>query len=278
MDINSDTPDSVEDASEATPPRSPRSGLYKIALLAGVAIAFGVIYFLFGEYLQLETLAGYEAALLSYGESHLTLTITAAILIYAVVTGLSIPGALVLTIAYGWYFSRVLEPTLGGVGGIVGAIAIVSVSSTSGATIGFLLSRYLLRDTIQQRFPRYVEKFDRAIRDEGPFYLFSLRLFPGAPFFVVNLAMGLTPINTLTYWWVSQLGMLPGTSVYVYGGAQVPTLAKLADDGVTGLISINLLIALAVLALFPLALKLAYKFFVRKPVVGEAEVASEQSS
>ena len=118
---------------------------------------------------------------------------------------------------YGWYF------------GLAPAVILVSFASTSGATIAFLLSRYLFRDAIQTRFRDQLAKFNQALQREGAFYLFTLRLIPAVPFFVINVVMGLTPIRTLTFWWVSQVGMLAGTIVYVYAGSTIPSLAHLAD-------------------------------------------------
>ncbi|HET7160007.1 MAG TPA: TVP38/TMEM64 family protein, partial [Burkholderiales bacterium] len=123
---------------------------------------------------------------------------------YIVVTGLSLPGAAVLTLVAGALF------------GLLWGTLIVSFASSIGATLAFLSSRYLLRDGVRTRFGDKLKAVDDGIKKDGAFYLFALRLVPAFPFFLINLAMGLTPIRTRTFYWVSQLGMLAGTLVYVY--------------------------------------------------------------
>ncbi len=174
---------------------------------------------------------------------------------YVAVTGLSIPGATVLTLAYGWFF------------GFWRGLLIVSLASTLGATLAFLLARFLLRDAVQSRFGDRLKTFNEALKREGAFYLFTLRLIPLVPFFVLNLVMGLTPIKTLTYWWVSQLGMLPGTALFVYAGSSVPDLATLADKGTSGILTPNVLIAFALLGIFPLAVKHIMRWTGKQPTL-----------
>ena len=123
-------------------------------------------------------------------------------------------------------------------------MVLISFASTTGATIAFLLSRYLFRSAIQEKFGKRLLRFNEALQREGPFYLFTLRLIPAIPFFVINVVMGLTPLKTFTYWWVSQLGMLPATFVYVYAGSSVPTLAQLAERGTSGILTPRILGAL----------------------------------
>ncbi|MDB5334649.1 MAG: ydjZ 4 [Planctomycetaceae bacterium] len=177
-----------------------------------------------------------------------------AFVLYVVVAGLSLPGAAIMTLAYGWMFR--FWP----------ALILVSLSSTTGATVAFLMSRYLLRDVIQHRFGQQLAGFNAAFEREGAFYLFTLRLIPAAPFFVVNAGMGLTPISVRTYWWVSQLGMLPGTILYVYAGTSLPGLDELKNPSVTKILSPQLLIAFTVLGLFPLLVKKIATRFVRPSV------------
>jgi uncharacterized membrane protein YdjX (TVP38/TMEM64 family) len=132
------------------------------------------------------------------------------------------------------------------------------------------MSRYLVRDVIEQRFGRKLEKFQSALAREGPYFLFSLRLIPAAPFFLINVMMGLTPIHTWTFWWVSQLGMLAGTIVYVYAGASVPDLHVLADQGINAVFSPSqlgqIVAACVLLGSFPLAMRWSLKrLIVAKP-------------
>lgn len=215
----------------------------KLFVLAGVLAIAATGYARFGDSLTLESLSSQESSLRTFGAEHPVLVYAIAFAIYVAVTGLSLPGAAVLTLAFGWYF------------GLVRGLALVSFASTSGATIAFLLSRYLLRDTIQAKFGDKLTSFNENLQREGAFYLFTLRLIPAVPFFIINLVMGLTPMKTRTFWWVSQVGMLAGTAVFVYAGSTFPTLAALAEQGAGGIISPELLAAFVALGMFPLAAK-----------------------
>ncbi len=153
--------------------------------------------------------------------------------IYVAVTGLSLPGAAILTLVAGAIF------------GLLWGLVIVSFASTIGATLAFVASRFLLRDWVQGRFGEKLKSINDGVAREGAFYLFALRLVPVFPFFVINLLMGLTPIRTWTYYWVSQLGMLAGTAVYVYAGTQLGAFK----------IGAGLIGAFVLLGLFPLIAK-----------------------
>ena len=154
------------------------------------------------------------------------------------VTGLPLPGAAVMTLAGGAVF------------GLGWGLLLVSFASSIGATLAFLASRYLLRVAVQAKFGDRLQALDAGIEKEGGFYLFSLRLVPVFPFFVINLAMGLTPIRTWTFYWVSQLGMLAGTLAYVKAGTQ---LARI--DSAAGILSPMLIASFAVLGILPLLAK-----------------------
>ena len=213
----------------------------KLSLILGVVFAFAIVYRFFGDQLNLKALAEKETQIRAFQQSYPFLIYCLAFAIYVTVSGLSIPGgATVLTIVYGWVFG--FWPTL----------VLVSFASTLGATLAFLTSRYLFRDPFQRRFADRLQTFNSALEREGAFYLFTLRMNPVFPFFVVNLVMGLTPIKTFTYWWVSQLGMLPGTAVFVFMGSSV-SLSTLAEDGVGNLLP--LFVAFAILGVFPLLAK-----------------------
>jgi len=226
----------------APPGPKPRRWL-KPLVFALVAAAAALGYWQFGDALSLENLAARETELRDAKAAAPLLVFAAGFVLYVAVTGLSLPGAAVLTLASGWFF------------GVWQGILLVSFASTSGATLAFLFSRYLFRDAIRRKFGERLEKFNAALEQEGPFYLFTLRLIPVVPFFVINLVMGLTPIRTWTFWWVSQLGMLAGTAVYVYAGAAVPSLGELAKDGIGGILSLRVLVAFAILGLFPITVK-----------------------
>ena len=223
----------------------------KIAVFLLVAGIIVVAYTQFGDTLTIQNLAQQETQLRGFQQEHPVLVYGAAFLIYVVVTGFSLPGAAVLTLVYGWYF------------GLLEGVVLVSFASTTGATLAFLLSRFLFRDAIHKRFGDRLATFNQALEKEGPFFLFTLRLIPAVPFFVINAVMGLTPIRTRTFWWVSQLGMLAGTAVFVYAGSSVPNLQTLADQGIGAVFTpsqlTQLVIAFVLLGVFPLIVRYAMK-------------------
>lgn len=228
--------------STSSAPRS-GSGTTRVVVLAGVLIAAGLGYWQFGDSLSLESLAAREQQLQNYRDTYPVIVYAAAFTIYVAVTGLSLPGAAALTLSYGWFF------------GFVPTVVLVSFASTLGASIAFLLSRYIFGESLQHRFHDQLASFNAALETDGAFYLFTLRLIPLVPFFVINVVMGLTRLPLRTFWLVSQIGMLPGTMAYVYAGASVPNLQTLSEQGLKGIVSTNLLIAFAVLGLLPLVLK-----------------------
>ncbi len=217
--------------------------LVKLLILVALAAVMLLGYFQFRDVLSLENLAEQEGKLREWKNANPVLVLGAAFLLYVAITGISLPGATGLSLVYGWFF------------GWIPGVVLVSFASTTGATVAFLLSRYLFRDTMDRRFGDRLAAFDRNLEEDGPFYLFTLRLIPAVPFFVINVVMGLTKMKTWTYWWVSQVGMLPGTLVYLYAGSSVPSLRELAETGVGGLLSTNMFIALAILGLFPITVK-----------------------
>lgn len=219
----------------------------KLVLLVLVVAAIVGGYLQFGDALSLEGIAARESSLRSYQTANPVLVFGLAFAIYVAVTGLSLPGAAVLTLVFGWYF------------GFLPALFLVSFASTTGASLAFLMSRYVLRSSIQTRFGDKLATFNDALARDGAFYLFTLRLVPAVPFFVINLVMGLTPVRLGTYWWVSQLGMFPGTAVYVYAGATVPDLQTLSEQGAGGILSPQLLAAFVLLGIFPLLVKLVMR-------------------
>lgn len=220
-----------------------RAGVSKVVALVVVVIVIASAYLFFRDTLSLDRLAEQQSHLRQYQNDHPIQVYFIAFAVYATVTGLSLPGASVLTLVYGWYF------------GIVRGVVLVSFASTTGATLAFLLSRYLLRDVVQRSFGDRLSAFNQALASEGAFYLFTLRLIPAVPFFIINVVMGLTPIRTGTYWWVSQLGMFPGTIAYVYAGSTIPDLKTLAERGAGGVLSPQLIAAFVALGLLPLIVK-----------------------
>jgi pyruvate/2-oxoglutarate dehydrogenase complex dihydrolipoamide dehydrogenase (E3) component/uncharacterized membrane protein YdjX (TVP38/TMEM64 family) len=208
-----------------------KARLALFALIAAAAVAF----FAFGGYelLRPENLKSLLERVQGYYQARPVPTALAFFAAYVAVTGLSLPGAAVMTLLAGAIF------------GLLWGVVIVSFASTLGATLAFLASRFLLRDWVQARFGDKLKRINDGVAREGAFYLFALRLVPAFPFFAINLLMGLTPIRTWTYFWVSQVGMLAGTVVYVYAGT------KLGEFRISG----ELLLAFALLGLFPLAAK-----------------------
>lgn len=204
-------------------------------LILGVA-AFR--YFDLGQYLTLDYLKASQQQFQALYQSNRFLVVAAYMGIYIAVTALSLPGAAVLTLAGGGLF-----------GLAVGTVA-VSFASTIGATLACMVSRFLLREWVQNKFGDRLATINAGIEKEGAFYLFSLRLVPIFPFFVINLLMGLTRMRLFTYYWVSQIGMLAGTIVYVNAGKE---LAKI--DSLSGIMSPGVLISFAILGLFPIGVK-----------------------
>jgi len=225
---------------ETAKPGNPAIKILVLIAVVGLAI-FG--YLKFGSTLSLDNLATKESALRKYQGNNPILVIGIAFLIYVAVTGLTLPFAVVLTLVIGWFF------------GFWQALILVSFASTAGSTLAFLSSRFILRDSIQAKFGNYLTRFNEALDKEGAFYLFSLRLIPYIPFWIINLVMGLTPIRVSTFWWVSQIGMLPGTAIFVYTGASFPSLKELADRGLSGILSLELGLAFVLLSTFPLIAK-----------------------
>lgn len=225
----------------------------RLAGLAALVVIAAAGHVWFSEVLTIESVVSWETALRGYQESSPRVVYGAAFAGYVVLAGLSLPGAFVLTLVLGWYF------------GFLQSLLLVSFASTTGASIAFLLSRYLLRDQFRSRFGARLRTFNDALARDGAFYLFTLRLVPLVPFFLVNLVMGLTPVTLGTFWWVSQIGMLPGTAVYAYAGASVPDLRDLSQRGAEGIMSPEVLLAFALIWLFPLVTKLILKRIRSRP-------------
>ena len=212
----------------------------KKAVLALVLIGAIAAYFAFdlGQYLSLANFKASQADIVAAKAANPALYIAGFFLLYVAVTGLSIPGAAIMSLVAGALF------------GVVLGTLIVSFASTMGATLAFLSSRYLLRDWVQGKFGERLRAVDDGLEKDGAFYLFTLRLIPVFPFFVINLLMGLTRIKTGTFFWVSQIGMLPATIVFVNAGTQISRIESTA-----GLLSPTLIASFVALAFFPWAAK-----------------------
>ncbi|HEY4998112.1 MAG TPA: FAD-dependent oxidoreductase, partial [Usitatibacter sp.] len=205
--------------------------LVVLILIAALVAAF--FAFDLKQYVSIEYFQAKRAVIEAYFQANPVQTGAVFFAVYVAVTGLSLPGAAILTLVGGAIF------------GILWGTAIVSFASSIGATLAFLASRYLLRDWVQSKFGDKLKPINDGIAREGAFYLFALRLVPAFPFFVINLVMGLTPIKTRTFYWVSQVGMFAGTIVYVYAGTQLGQFR----------ISAGLIAAFVILGVFPIAAK-----------------------
>ena len=210
-------------------------------LLLATLIATVLILLLFFDvhhYLTLEYLKSSKDKLDVYYQDNPLLVLGTYFVIYLASTAFSLPGAAILSLAGGSLF------------GLTTGTLVVSFASTIGATLAMLIARVLLRDWVKDRFASQMETINSGMLKEGAFYLFTLRLLPAVPFFVINLVMGLTPLRTATFFWVSQLGMLPATLVYVNAGSELGKIQSIDD-----ILSPQLIISFVLLGIFPLLVK-----------------------
>ncbi|EHS1089195.1 TVP38/TMEM64 family protein [Vibrio cholerae] len=213
--------------------------MYKKLIIAIVLIAIAALLVTqFSQYLTLDVAKAKQAELANYIDAHLLQAALIYFLVYVLLTAFSIPGATVVTLLgaalFGFWLSLLLA----------------SFASTIGATLAFLSSRFLLRDWVQAKFADKLQTINQGIERDGAFYLLSLRLIPIFPFFLINLVMGLTPISTWRYYWVSQLGMLPGTAVYLNAGTQLAEISSLGE-----IVSLPVLASFVLLGVFPIVVK-----------------------
>ena len=217
----------------------------KIILIV-IIISLIASFFIFdvGQYISLAFLKAKQTDIENYYISNPVKTALFFFSIYVIATGLSLPAAGILTLAGGAIF------------GVLFGTVLVSFASTIGATLAFLASRFLFRDFIQNRFTDKLKVINQGIEKDGAFYLFTLRLVPVFPFFIINLVMGLTPIRTLTFALVSQIGMLAATIVFVNAGTQLAKINELGD-----ILSPKLIASFILLGLFPLIAKKSVDLF-----------------
>ena len=202
----------------------------RVVLIAVIIVAMTVFYSF-----ELQQYLSRDLFLQLYQENPF-LTAGIFFLAYVAVTGLSLPSAALMTLIGGAIF------------GFWTGLLLISFASTMGATLAFLFSRMLLQESVQKKFGRYLTIANEGIEKDGAFYLFTLRLIPAIPFFAINLVMGLTLIRTWTFYWVSQVGMLAGTMVFVNAGAQLGQVQSLS---VSGILTPNLIFSFVLLAAFP---------------------------
>ena len=225
--------------------------IFTRALILFVAVVLLILFFVFDlhQKITLEGLKSGLGQLQAWRDAAPFEIALGYFLLYVLTTALSLPGALVLTLAGGAVF------------GFIEGFLLVSFASTLGATLAFLAARYVLRDWVQQRFGEKLKPINEGIQKEGAFYLFTLRLVPVFPFFLINLLMGLTPMRPLTYYWVSQVGMLAGTIIYVNAGTQLAAI-----DSLNGILSPAIIFSLAALGLFPLIAKKIIDIFKKNKI------------
>ncbi|WP_194435877.1 TVP38/TMEM64 family protein [Vibrio fluminensis] len=215
-----------------------------IALIALIALLITQ----FGDQLTLENAKAQQAVLGNFIEQNFIVAAVTYFAAYVAITAFSIPGAAVVTLLGAALF------------GFWTSLLLVSFASTLGATLAFLSSRFLLRDWVQGKFGDKLNAINQGVAKDGAFYLFSLRLIPVFPFFLINLLMGLTPITTARFYLVSQIGMLPGTAVYLNAGTQLAQI-----DSLSGIVSPSVLVSFALLGLFPIIAKWAMNKFRGQP-------------
>lgn len=219
-------------------------------LLIAIALIIAAFFMLdLGQYLTLDSLKAHQQDLAEYIQSHWLQAFIVYFLIYVTATALSLPGAIILTLGAGALF------------GLGWGLLLASFASTIGATLAFLVSRFLLRDWVKSTFSERIKAIDKGVEKDGPFYLLSLRLVPIFPFFVINLVMGVTSIKTVTYYLVSQVGMLIGTAVYVNAGTQLAEVEAVSD-----IVSGDLILSFVLLGIFPLVAKLILNVIKQKRV------------
>jgi uncharacterized membrane protein YdjX (TVP38/TMEM64 family) len=226
-----------------------------VAVITGIVIGLKVINV--GDYLTLSYMKESQQHFQElYREQSLTvLAVYAGI--YILVTSLSLPGAAVMTLAAGALF------------GLVAGTVVVSFASTIGATLACFISRFILRDWVQGRFGDRLKTVNEGIENEGAFYLFTLRLIPVFPFWLINLLMGLTKMPLKTFYWVSQAGMLAATIVYVNAGRELGKIESLS-----GIFSPTLILSFILLGLFPLMTKKAIAFYKAKKGKNDTLISS----
>ena len=209
-----------------------------IVLILVVAAIAAFFIFDLGKYFSLDYFKSQQSAIAAYNLANPIQTALIFLLAYIAVTALSLPGAAIMTLVAGAIF------------GLIWGVIIVSFASTIGATLAFLVARFLLRDSIQAKFGDKLKAFNAGVEKEGGFYLFTLRLVPAFPFFMINVVMGLTSMKATTFFWVSQIGMLAGTVVFVYAGQQLSEITSLK-----GILSPGLIGAFVLIGILPLVAK-----------------------
>ena len=228
----------------------------KKTVIVGVIVIIIALFFALDlqQYLNLSYIQESRDSFQALLARHPVRVTGAFFILYIGVTALSLPGAAVMTLAGGALF------------GFWAGVVLVSFASSIGATLACAVARYLFRDWTKARLGTWYDKINAGIQKEGAFYLFTLRLIPAVPFFVINLGMALTEMRLWTFYWVSQVGMLAGTAVYINAGNQLGQISKMGD-----ILSLPLIISFVILGIFPLAVKKIVNFVRAKAGKGKVD-------
>lgn len=226
-----------------------KQGLANKLIILGLIIAAILAFWLLdlGQYFSLDYIKSSQARFQQYYAQHPSLMLGGYFVVYVLVTAFSLPGAAVMTLLGGALF------------GFWWTLLVVSFASSIGATIACFFARFVLGRWVQNKFGDKLGPINRGVEREGAFYLFTLRLVPIFPFFVINLVMGLTKMRLWTFYWVSQVGMLAGTAVYTNAGKELGQISSLS-----GILSPGLIISFVILGLFPLAVKKGLGWYRRR--------------
>ena len=206
-----------------------------IFFLASIMAGF---FFDIGQYLSFETIKEQHEKLILLIESNFIFYFILFFFIYIIVTAFALPFAAIKTVLAGALF------------GLIPGVILTSFASSIGSTLCFLMSRFVLRDFVQNKYSKYLDKINKGIKDDGIYYLFFLRLSPIFPFFIINLVFGLTKMKTMTFYIISQIGMLIGTVVFVNAGVQLSKISSMSD-----ILSFNLILSFILIGLVPLIIK-----------------------
>jgi uncharacterized membrane protein YdjX (TVP38/TMEM64 family) len=222
--------------------RSRRTWLKPLVFLTLAVVVAGLSIY-FRDHLTLAGLADEVERLRQWRDRHLLAVALLLAAVFVISTGLSMPSVITLSVICGSLL------------GMWGGLVVASFSETAGATVAFLISRYLLRSAMEDRWKETIERADRMLDRDGVFYLLSLRLIHVIPSWMINLVLGCTRVPASTFWWTTQLGMLPATSLYVYTGAHLPTIEQLKEQGIFGIVTPPIIAVFVLLAAVPLVVR-----------------------